>query len=200
MPALGGHDIAHFCEKLQCFCSLAQNSLIAAPCAGEYNSAPAAVPPAGGAGGAPARTAVRRVDPLLDNPSFAEQENAWLRLFKAGAVHMRQTTLLFVLRAALYKRARSREAGSRSRLLMRNHAQQQRAEQLEQCTTLQPLSPDAAAAALVAAKAACTAAAAAAGRGLRPGRTGAAAGRGRGRGRGPAGRHGGGRGRAEAGR
>jgi hypothetical protein len=58
-------------------------------------------------------------DPLIANPEFAEQENAWLANFKAGAVHMRQTTLLWVLRIALYKRAKDKQGGAAVR---RDHA------------------------------------------------------------------------------
>lgn len=48
----------------------------------------------------------------MDNSSFAEQENAYLAKLKAGAIHMSQATLLWVVRYYLYRRSEDKEARS----------------------------------------------------------------------------------------
>jgi hypothetical protein len=77
-------------------------------------------------------------DPLIANPEFAEQENAWLANFKAGAVHMRQTTLLWVLRIALCKRAKDKQGGAAFR---RDHASRECAMPREGRITCPTMSP-----------------------------------------------------------
>jgi hypothetical protein len=63
-------------------------------------------------------------DPLISNSEIAEKENAWLAHFKAGALLMRQTTLLWLLHIAFYKRAKDTQGGEAFR---RDHASRARA-------------------------------------------------------------------------
>lgn len=44
-------------------------------------------------------------DSLIENASFAEQQNAFLAKLKAGAVHMQQTTLLWLIRFVFHELA-----------------------------------------------------------------------------------------------
>ena len=92
-------------------------------------------------------------DPLLKNPSFAEQQNRWLAGFKAGAVHMRQTTLLYVLRLALFKRARRYDAELRGQHSGRDVAARRRTPQQPVAAMTRAFDPDQVPAALQAAKA-----------------------------------------------
>jgi hypothetical protein len=62
-------------------------------------------------------------DALQANSSFSEQQNADLAALKPGAVHMLQTTLLWIIRLFLYKKATrgqmdylQRDHGARTRL------------------------------------------------------------------------------------
>lgn len=61
-------------------------------------------------------------DPLVANSSYAEQSNAFLGRLKAGAVHMKQVTLMWMVRLFLYDQAKN---VSRFHL-KRNGAQQRR--------------------------------------------------------------------------
>lgn len=49
-------------------------------------------------------------DPIIANPTFAEQENAALKKLKSSAVHMRQTHLLWLTRFMLYRQWRKKHA------------------------------------------------------------------------------------------
>jgi hypothetical protein len=66
----------------------------------------------------------RSADPLVANPSFAEQENAVLDNFKSAAVHMKQTHLLWLVRFVLYRRGRKKKDGA---YLHRDATKRQRA-------------------------------------------------------------------------
>jgi hypothetical protein len=92
-------------------------------------------------------------DPLIENPEFPEQQNSDLAFLKAGASHMRQTTLLYFVRLYLYKLA-TRKADS---TLQRDHAKRARREERPVQARARALSPDAAAAALANARAAVNA-------------------------------------------
>ena len=88
-------------------------------------------------------------DPLIENPEFAEQQNSDLAFLKAGASHMRQTTLLFFVRLYLYKLAKSKSED----IYRRDHAKRARGVERPVCARAQALSPEAAAAALSTARA-----------------------------------------------
>ena len=131
----------------------------AARAPGQHEHAQAAVQPADAAApaaGAPAHeiddNAVL-VDAVLRNPSFAEQHNRWLANFKAGAIHMRQCTLLYILRVAFYKHALGSAPDSAS-AQGRDVAKRRRMQQKPTAALTRAVAPRDVAATLAAARAA----------------------------------------------